>query len=371
DPDGEAADGVARLEIEPLPTSTDGMVISEAAIATGPNAGTFVEVVNSSGEARHIRAMLVEVEAERYSSLLATEDYVLFPNETVMFKSFSSAPSGAAVRSYSFNDSTVLDIGIDQEFGVRLSVSSTPVSLEDLNSGGFVVDGIGTRASPAGYEEGSAVGDLPRFNVGVLMAYARRGTGPDGCIDSNNNLTDFELLFSGGNFTPSAGDSPCRPMPVARVRATGLVISEIRTRGFASNDDYVEIYNPTSATISLVGLRLRVVRDDNGATEQITFDTADPVQELAPGQHFLVAGTGYTGTADRVTPLRIVRGRYSLRGDSGVIDRVAVGDRAGALWQDSPGPESWERRHAGSQDTNVDRKDFSYAGIGSPTTSAE
>jgi hypothetical protein len=371
-PDGASDGGEAELSIAQLSTSTEGVVISEAAVATGANAQTYVEIVNSSGEAREIRAMMVEVEAERYSRLVATDDYVLFPAETVMFKSQSSGPSGPAVRSYSFGDSTAIDIGFDQEFAVQLSVASSPTTLGSLYAGEHVVDGIGTRASAAGYEEGSAVGDLPRFGVGELMSYARRGSSPNACVDSDNNLADFDLLFNGSHFTPTPGSSPCRPMPVPKVAGSGLLISEIRTRGFRADDDYVEIHNPTGRTISLVGVSLRLVREDNGATEEISFNAGDPVQELTPGQHFLVAGSGYGGPADRVTSqLRIVRGRFSLRDPAGVVDGVSVGDMADGLWQDSAGPESWVRRHSGTQDTDVDRKDFQYSGAGSPTTSAD
>jgi hypothetical protein len=76
-----------------------------------------------------------------------------------------------------------------------------------------------------------------------------------------------------------------------------LLISEFRTRGpGGAADEFVEVYNPTTTTIPIGGLKIRVSNGSGSISDRVTI-TAGTV--LGPGCHYLVANgsaSGYTGT---------------------------------------------------------------------------
>jgi uncharacterized repeat protein (TIGR01451 family) len=76
-----------------------------------------------------------------------------------------------------------------------------------------------------------------------------------------------------------------------RQAATSVVISEFRT---TSTDEFIELYNPTSSTISLSGLKLRSSSSCGGTLNDIYVFPSGI--NLLSGQYYLVAGLNYTGT---------------------------------------------------------------------------
>lgn len=94
---------------------------------------------------------------------------------------------------------------------------------------------------------------------------------------------------------------------------THLVISEVRTTGGAGgNDDFVELYNPTSAPITLSSAFTIEARSDTGSTYNVRWTGANQV--LQPQRHFLIVGSTYSNAA--------VPGDAVLT--SGVTDKVSV-----------------------------------------------
>ena len=108
--------------------------------------------------------------------------------------------------------------------------------------------------------------------------------------------------------------------------AAGIVISEFRTRGTGgANDEFIELYNPTSGTIDISGWTIS--RSSSCGTSTTTIVTILTVT-LAAGRHYLIGGTSYTGS---VTPdqanvsLNIANdGGIALLNGATFIDRVGL-----------------------------------------------
>ena len=77
--------------------------------------------------------------------------------------------------------------------------------------------------------------------------------------------------------------------------ATNIVISEFRTRGAnGAADEFIEIYNPTSAPISIGDWEIRVL---TGSGAEATRATIPSGVTLISGQHYLITNSsGYSGT---------------------------------------------------------------------------
>src|SRR5262245_4081993 len=78
-----------------------------------------------------------------------------------------------------------------------------------------------------------------------------------------------------------------------------LVISQFQAGGVANaNDEFVEIHNIGSSAVDLNGYRV-VYRSANGTNDVGPFGVWTTTTILQPGQFYLIASTGYTGS---VTP---------------------------------------------------------------------
>src|SRR5215207_1283927 len=88
-----------------------------------------------------------------------------------------------------------------------------------------------------------------------------------------------------------------RAAPQMQTPATNIVISEFRTRGLAgAADEFVEIYNPTAAPISIGNWQLRVI---TGTGTGATRATIPAGTSLAAGQYYLITNSsaqGYSGS---------------------------------------------------------------------------
>lgn len=86
--------------------------------------------------------------------------------------------------------------------------------------------------------------------------------------------------------------------PLLVYPATSVVISEIRFFGDGGgNDEFIELYNPTSNPINISGW---LVRGSNNAGAITTRATIPAATTLQPGQYYLVANTGYSGPTTAV-----------------------------------------------------------------------
>lgn len=120
-------------------------------------------------------------------------------------------------------------------------------------------------------------------------------------VPANQLSQAFELLADpaaqgSGTVTAQLGsvslDATVNILPPG---ADHLVISELAVQGTGgANDEFVELYNPTSAAVSLGGWKLQYM----SATGSSYGNKATLPQgaSIAPRGYFLIAGSGYTGT---------------------------------------------------------------------------
>jgi len=138
-----------------------------------------------------------------------------------------------------------------------------------------------------------------------------------------------------------------------RIGATSpnVVISEIQISGDTSTDEFVELYNPTTAVVSVDGWRL--TKKTGTGSEYILVSTLSG--SIQPHRYFLIAHTDYndaTIAADRIFDTNTVSAHNTifLYNDEGitVIDKVGMG--SGAIEE--------ERSHTSIPDDNrsVERK---------------
>ena len=155
--------------------------------------------------------------------------------------------------------------------------------------------------------------------------------------------------------------------PVAQL-STSVVISEFRTTGpGGGTDEFVEIYNPTNGTIDISDWQIQKSSGCGGTsgTQLIAFPS---VTNIAPGQHLLITGAGYTGfrLSDFPTTLDIANdGGIAITNASNVpIDQVGLCAttfyKEGTTLAPLSGTanQSYERPNLGCTDTNNNSADF-------------
>ena len=74
----------------------------------------------------------------------------------------------------------------------------------------------------------------------------------------------------------------------AKAATNHVVISQIQTTGVTANDEFVELYNPTDATINLAGWRLDRKSGTTTATQSADILVASMSGSLAPRRYFLI-----------------------------------------------------------------------------------
>jgi Lamin Tail Domain len=152
---------------------------------------------------------------------------------------------------------------------------------------------------------------------------------------------------------------------LAAFATSPIVISEFRSRGPAgATDEIVELLNVSSTNINISGLRLK-----GSSSTGITFSIAtNPPVVLAPGEHFLLVGPGYTGT---VPPNQIYSFTISDNGGVAIttsndVVMDAVGLNSAGFHEGVPlgfipavnTNRSFMRKAGGFQDTDDNASDF-------------
>jgi hypothetical protein len=157
-------------------------------------------------------------------------------------------------------------------------------------------------------------------------------------------LLALSMLFAPGLLQVQAGPEE-KP---AEALASNIVISEFRVVGSAGgNDEFVEIFNPTQASIDITGWTL--VRSSSSGVISVrhTFGSVT----LAAGQYYLVAGTSYD---DSVPADVVASGGLGIATDGGLALRNAssvIVDQVGM----SPAPSFVEGTPLLEITSNVDR----------------
>jgi hypothetical protein len=192
----------------------------------------------------------------------------------------------------------------------------------------------------------------------------------------------FLLLITalcGGLALPASGIS-ARAAPQMQA-ATDLVISEFRLRGAGGgNDEFVEIYNPTTAQVDLNGWMINGSNNAGAVGNRYTFTTSFLLQ---PGQHYLIAHTGYNDPVPDVTygtGITPDGGVALLRPNSTIADQVGMTNCATCYFETTPlttlttnADQSYERNFdvSGScVDSNNNASDFLLRNPSDPQNSS-
>jgi len=152
---------------------------------------------------------------------------------------------------------------------------------------------------------------------------------------------------------------------------THVVIAKIQIVGTSAKDEFVELYNPTDAPVSISGWRLSK-QTASGTTANLL--TTFPDSTIASKGALRIASSDYAGsvTADLTysTQNSIAAGNtillYSDNGNT-VIDKVGFGSATNVEGSAAPNPESGQvlsRRYANEQiqDTDNNAADFELTG---------
>jgi hypothetical protein len=156
----------------------------------------------------------------------------------------------------------------------------------------------------------------------------------------------------------------------AWAQSTSIVISEFRFRGPAgASDEFVELMNISATNVNLFGWKLQK-SGSNGVKSPLATNIS---VVLAPGEHFLAAGSTYSGTVppNRVYPVGIIDegGVAILTGDDVIVDSVGVVGTGGLqmgyhegtalFWLGASNLDrSYTRKNGGRQDTDDNNSDF-------------
>ena len=162
-----------------------------------------------------------------------------------------------------------------------------------------------------------------------------------------------------------------------------VVVSEVLTGGASASDEFIELYNPTSATLPLEGLEVVYVTS-TGATVTRKAAWAAGAGGVPAGAHLLIANSAgiFAGIADVVyaNGIAAAGGSVVLRtqGAGAAIDSVGWGTAASTWLEARPAPapaagSSLERLPGGSwgssQDTDDNLLDFVMQAIPDPQNS--
>ncbi|MDP9468720.1 MAG: lamin tail domain-containing protein, partial [Chloroflexota bacterium] len=162
-----------------------------------------------------------------------------------------------------------------------------------------------------------------------------------------------------------------------------LVVSEVMTGGASASDEFIELYNPTSATLPLEGLEVVYVTSAGTTVTRKAAWDADAAGMLA-GAHLLIANAaGVFGSIADIAyenGLAATGGSVALRvqGGTSAIDAAGWGSAASPWLETRPAPapaagSSLERLPGGSsgsgQDTDDNLVDFAIQPVPDPQNS--
>jgi hypothetical protein len=154
----------------------------------------------------------------------------------------------------------------------------------------------------------------------------------------------------------------------------GVVISEFQFRGANGNDEFVELLNTSTGPVNIGGWQLQGCAGGSGAA---TGRVAVPAgTTLAAGQRYLFAHQFASVAGDAIYGIGIADdgGARITSGDGTVVDGVGSSDGTvdqcregvGLVLPTTNGSNAFERKNAGTQDTDDNVADFVGPQVGTP-----
>jgi hypothetical protein len=181
---------------------------------------------------------------------------------------------------------------------------------DDDDSGGNAASagatgGVGPGSGGTGPASGGAGGGTGG-GPSTSSASGMGGFGGASCFDGDLNGSETDIDCGGASCPPCKVGDDCNTGSDCVTTRCGpgdkcvcndhLVISEVRTRGpGGAADDFVEIYNATSAPLTLVANEWTIESRSAGGANY-TARWASSGETIPPYEHYLVVGNGYTGS---------------------------------------------------------------------------
>jgi uncharacterized protein (TIGR03437 family) len=220
--------------------------------------------------------------------------------------------------------------------------------------------------------------DTSVATIDSVSATSLTGSATATVIGRTTGATEIRAVATDGSVTAMSA-----PANLSVESGAGqLLISEFRTRGPAgAADEFIEIYNPTTAALKIGGLKIRASNSSGTMSDRVTI-TAGHV--LLPGCHYLVANSsasGYSGAvlADQTYGTGIADdGGIAITGSNGTRIIDAVGMSAGSAFKEGIAltpltvntDQSYERKPGGpfgnGTDNNNNAGDFSLTAPSNP-----
>jgi uncharacterized repeat protein (TIGR01451 family) len=200
-------------------------------------------------------------------------------------------------------------------------------------------------------------------------------------VTVNNGVTSGTLITNTAAATSATSDSnpgnnsDSEDTTVSELNAGELLISEFRTRGpSGASDEFVEIYNPTTTTLVIGGLKIRASNGTGTISDRVNITGGTT---LGPGCHYLIANSSASGYSGATPPNQTYA--TSITDDGGIAITRAngttiidqVGMSAGSAYKEgttlaplvaSAADQSYERKPGGAfgngTDTDNNSADF-------------
>lgn len=262
----------------------------------------------------------------------------------------SGAQSGTISVTYNANDRDDASLTAAFAYSTNGGSSWSPATAASGTNPAPITPGTGRTFSWA------SATDIPGNSAAVFRVTLGDATSQSSCTSS---------------FTVANAPTTC---------AGHVVIGEFRTRGSGLGlDEFVELYNPTAATVNIGGWKLRSSSNTGAVSDRATI----PANTLlGPGQHYLFAYTpGYSGTTTpdqtyTTTGIADNGGLAITWADNTIVDQVGMS--AGSAFKEgtplaptgSSINQSYERKPGGSSgngsDTDNNTSDFIYLSGSAP-----
>ena len=223
----------------------------------------------------------------------------------------------------------------------------------------------------------------------TLLIDATTYASTTGAAGNGKSLQKFDAAWKEADPTPGKENKEDAPSGQSAMPLDHLVISEMQAAGQSVDDEFIEIYNPTNAAVSLRGYSVQYISGKatttEGADREIFADTA----AVAAHGFFLLARNGgsfatradvsYDGfslsgsATGGIVVLTRATGTIDGLGDSAIVDMLAYGAPALAIDDAAPLPpagQSIERKSLESGTCHEAKNASEFSGNGCNTDNA-
>jgi len=284
DTDPNRRNSAGRDNTVAAPYTGTNLVISEYAVdgMAGGNADNFIEIFNPTPVA--VDLSTVSLEIHRNGALQETVD--------LDFQAGTPAPAilnpGQALLLGEQGPGIFANPGVNSDLTFATKLNSWNYSFRIIDAAGSILDTVGSQSSTL--FEGTGVAESYDDNSFPRSFQRRSSFRPAGCVDTDDNSLDITL---GNTISPTritAPLTPCTPHTYITDGSRTLTISEVQVNAWNDPDGFIELFNPSNPNVpvNLAGWQIYI-----GGSLSATL----PAVTLAPGDHYLVGGTAYSGPA--------------------------------------------------------------------------